>query len=102
MASYPTYNARFYDGPAIGHLNGYVPQGIAHWKPKDALVLSYYDDRNAGSPALLSIRNRLGQKNEQKWVRIVGGHAGVLRSAPGTCGWPARTSRRSRTSTATP
>lgn len=76
MSAYPTYNAHFWDGPAIGHLGNYVPQGIAYWKPKDALVLSYYDDSNAGSPALLSIRNRLGKKNERKWIKIVGGHAG--------------------------
>ncbi len=76
MASYPTYNSRFYDGPPIGHLAGYVPQGIAYWKPKDALVLSYYDEDYAGSPALLSVRNRLGKKNERKWIKIVGGHAG--------------------------
>jgi hypothetical protein len=76
MASYPTYNARFYDGPSIGHLSGYVPQGIAYWKPKDALVLSYYDEDSSASPALLSIRNRLGNKKERKWVKIVGGHAG--------------------------
>ena len=76
MASYPTYNSRFYDGPPIGHLAGYVPQGIAYWKAKDALVLSYYDEDYAGSPALLSVRNRLGKKNERKWIKIVGGHAG--------------------------
>jgi hypothetical protein len=76
MASYPTYNSRFYDGPSIGHLAGNVPQGIGYWKPKDALVLSYYDEDYAGSPALLSVRNRLGKKNERKWVKIIGGHAG--------------------------
>lgn len=76
MASYPTYNSRFYDGPPIGHLGGYVPQSIAYWKAKDALVLSYYDEDYAGSPALLSVRNRLGKKNERKWIKIVGGHAG--------------------------
>jgi hypothetical protein len=76
MASYPTYNSRFYDGPAIGHLSNYVPQGLGYWKAKDALVLSYYNEDDAGSTALLSIRNRLGTKNERKWVRIVGGHAG--------------------------
>jgi hypothetical protein len=76
MASYPTYNDRFYDGPSIGHLGGYVPQGVAYWKAKDALVLSYYDEGYAGSPALLSVRNRLGKKNERKWIKIAGGHAG--------------------------
>lgn len=76
MADYPTYNSRFSDGPSIGHRGGYVPQGVAYWKAKDALVLSYYDEDYSGSPALLSVRNRLGAKNERKWIKIVGGHAG--------------------------
>lgn len=76
MASYPTYNSRFYDGPVIGHLGGYIPQGLAYWPAKDALVTAYYDEDSSSSQALLSIRNRLGDKRERKWVKIVSGHAG--------------------------
>ena len=76
MASYPTYNARFWDGPSIGHLGNYIPQGLTYWKAKDALVTTYYDEDNAASPALISVRNRLGKKNERKWLKIMPGHAG--------------------------
>ena len=76
MASYPTYNSRFYDGPAIGHLGNYIPQGLAYWKAKDALITTYYDEDDTGAKALISVRNRLGKKTERKWVTMVGGHAG--------------------------
>lgn len=74
--SYPTYNSRFWAGPAIGHLGGYIPQGLAYWSAKDALVTTYYDEDDAGSPALISVRNRLGEQKERKWLKMVGGHAG--------------------------
>lgn len=76
MASYPTYNKHFWDGPAIGHLGNYIPQGLTYWKAKDALVTTYYDEDNAASPALLSVRNRLGKKTERKWLKMMPGHAG--------------------------
>lgn len=76
MSSYPTYNAHVWDGPPIGHLGNYIPQGLAYWKAKDALVTTYYDEDNAGAPALLSVRNRLGKKTERKWLKIMPGHAG--------------------------
>lgn len=76
MASYPTYNSRFYDGPAIGHLSNYIPQGLAYWSAKDALITTYYDEDDTGAKALISVRNRLGKQTERKWVTMVGGHAG--------------------------
>jgi len=76
MAGYPTYNKHFWDGPSIGHLGNYVPQGLTYWKAKDALIITYYDDDNTASPTLLSVRNRLGKKTERKWLKMFPGHAG--------------------------
>lgn len=76
MSSYPTYNDHFSDGPAIGHLGGYIPQGLAYWQGKDALVTTYYDEDDAASPALLSVRDRLGAKAERTWLTMMPGHAG--------------------------
>lgn len=75
-ASYPTYNSHFWAGPSIGHLGNYIPQGLAYWPAKDALVTTYYNEDDTGSSALISVRNRLGNKLERKRVKIVGGHAG--------------------------
>lgn len=72
-SSYPTYNSRFWAGPSIGHLDNYIPQGLAYWSAKDALVTTYYDEDAAGSPALLSVRNRLGKKNERSGSRSSAG-----------------------------
>lgn len=75
-ASYPTYNSRFWAGPAIGHLSSYIPQGLAYWSAKDSLITTYYDEDDTGAKALISVRNRLGKQTERKWVTMVGGHAG--------------------------
>ncbi len=75
-SAYPTYNSRFWSGPAIGHLSNYIPQGLAYWSAKDALITTYYDEDDTGAKALISVRNRLGNQTERKWVTMVGGHAG--------------------------
>jgi hypothetical protein len=77
----PRYRA-YYDlfdrGPALipGHDTRLVPQGLAYWPARDALVISYYDD--GGGASRVAIVDR-GSGREVKTLRLrTTGHVGGL------------------------
>ncbi len=76
-SGYPAYNSRFWAGPAVPYLAGYVPQGLAYWGAQDDMIVSYYDDNDNGDYALLAVVDRLTGR-VKKHVYVLSGHVGGL------------------------
>lgn len=76
-SAYPAYNSRFWAGPAVPYLDGYVPQGLAYWAAEDDMIVSYYDDNDSADYALLAVVDRLTGR-VKKHVYVLSGHVGGI------------------------
>jgi hypothetical protein len=78
-ARYKTYYSIFTRGeqeiPYLG-TTPYVPQGLAYWPEKDAMVVSYLDDR--GGKARIVILDRKTSRNSKILIVNDTGHVGAL------------------------
>jgi len=98
---YRDYYDRFDRGPALipGHDTRLVPQGLAYWPARDALVISYYDD--AGGASRIAIVDRASGRGIKTLLLRTTGHVGGLAMTSSGHLWVANTGKLVRYSQAT-
>lgn len=83
-ARYKTYDSIFDPGKAQipGHDSRWVPQGLAYWGDKDALIISYYDSKKELN-SRLAVIDRASGKTIKYVVLAESGHVGGVATAHG-------------------